>query len=140
MVTGTLVFSDLHYISEEDHQSFTKRCKAEYGDVLYSKDGATRGCPCFVDTNREFSYFVSVALIKPLHDRLDGCHLVHVLNSNWIKDRMIHKSRGDMIPHIVLREIRAFPVPCPPLPAQRRIVAELDALHAEVDAPDTDGR
>ncbi len=47
---------------------------------------------------------------------------------------MVDKSRGDMIPHIVLREIRAFPVPLPPLPEQRRIVAELDALHAQVDA------
>ncbi len=46
---------------------------------------------------------------------------------------MLRKSRGDMIPHIVLREIRAFPVPVPPLPEQRRIVLELDALHAEVD-------
>ncbi len=47
---------------------------------------------------------------------------------------MVSKSRGDMIPHIVLREIRAFPVPVPSLAEQRRIVAELDALQAEVDA------
>ncbi|MEJ7594171.1 MAG: restriction endonuclease subunit S [Planctomycetaceae bacterium] len=121
-------------MSENDHRLFTKRCKAEHGDVLYSKDGATRGRPCFVDTNREFSYFVSVALIKPLRDELDGHYLVHLLNSNWIKDRMVAKSRGDMIPHIVLGEIRAFPVPVPSLAEQRRIVAELDALQAEVDA------
>ena len=125
-------FTDLNYISEDDHRIFTKRCKAEYGDVLYSKDGATRGRPCFVDTDREFSYFVSVALIKPLRDRLDSHYLVHLLNSNWIKDRMADKSRGDMIPHIVLREIRAFPIPVPPLTEQRRIVADLDKLQTKV--------
>jgi restriction endonuclease S subunit len=38
-----------------------------------------------------------------------------------------------MIPHIVLREIRAFPVPTPSLFEQRRIVSELDALQAEID-------
>lgn len=132
MVTGILSFTDVNYISDEDHRSFTKRCKAEPGDVLYSKDGATRGRPCLVDTTREFSYFVSVALIKPLRDRLDGRYLVHSLGSSWIKDRMIDKSRGDMIPHIVLREIQAYPVPLPPLSEQRRIVAELDALQADV--------
>lgn len=134
MVSGRLSFSDLNYVSKEDHRLFTRRCRAEYGDVLYSKDGATRGRPCFVDTEREFSYFVSVALIKPLRERLDGRYLVHLLNSNWIKGRMADKSRGDMIPHIVLREIRAFPVPTPPLFEQRRIGSELDALQVEADA------
>lgn len=134
MVTGKLDFSVLRYVSHEDHEIFSRRCKAERGDVLYSKDGATRGRPCFVDTDREFSYFVSVALIKPIRDLLDGRYLCHILNSRWITDRMTEKSRGDMIPHIVLGEIRAFPIPLPPLPEQRRIVAELDALQAEVDA------
>jgi type I restriction enzyme, S subunit len=55
-------------------------------------------------------------------------------NSHWTKDRMADKSRGDMMPHILLREIRALPVLLPPLPEQRRIVMELDALQAEVDA------
>ena len=44
---------------------------------------------------------------------------------------MIDKSRGDMIPHIVLREIRGFPVPAPPLEEQYRIVAQLDELQAK---------
>jgi type I restriction enzyme S subunit len=39
-----------------------------------------------------------------------------------------------MIPHIVLREICALPIPLPPLSEQRRVVAELDTLQAEVDA------
>jgi type I restriction enzyme, S subunit len=134
MVTGTLNFDDLNYISEDDHRVFTKRCKAERGDVLYSKDGATRGRPCFVDTDREFSFFVSVALIKPMRERLDGRYLAYLLNSNWIKDRMSNRSRGDMIPHIVLREIRAFPVPVPSLIEQRTIVAHLDKLQKKLES------
>jgi len=132
MVTGKLSFDSLNYISEEDHRQFTARCKPEYGDVLYSKDGATRGRPCFVDTKKEFSFFVSVALIKPLRDRLDGRYLVHLLNSSWIKDLVVNRSRGDMIPHIVLREIRALPVPVPPLCDQHRIVNELDDFQSRV--------
>lgn len=132
MVTGKLSFSNLNYISYDDHRVFTRRCKPENGDVLYSKDGATRGRPCLVDTDREFSYFVSVALIKPIRGRLNGKYLVHLLNSNWIKTRMQEKSRGDMIPHIVLREIRQFPVPLPSLLEQQEIVEQLDGLQSEV--------
>jgi Type I restriction modification DNA specificity domain len=119
--TGDFIYSRLFAWRGRE---FTHRCRAERGDVLYSKDGATKGRPCYIDTDEEFSFFVSVALLKPLRDSLDDRFLVHLLNSSWIRDRMIDKSRGDMIPHIVLREIRAFPVPLPPLSEQHRIVAE----------------
>ncbi len=133
MVTGRLDLKNVNYISREDHEQFSKRCRAVRGDILYSKDGATRGQPCLVDTDEPFSYFVSVALIKPLRDRLDSWYLLHLLKSSWIKNLMGNRSRGDMIPHIVLREIREFPVPLPPLPEQRRIAEELDAVQAKVD-------
>jgi len=133
MVTGKLLFENLNYVSWDDHREFTRRCRAERGDVLYSKDGATKGRPCYVDTYEEFSFFVSVALIKPLRNLLDGRFLAYLLNSSWIKDRMMDKSRGDMIPHIVLREIRAFPVPLPSLNEQRCIVAKLDTVQAKAD-------
>jgi type I restriction enzyme S subunit len=131
-VTGQLSFDHLQHITLEDHASFSKRCKPEFGDVLYSKDGATRGRSCYVDSRREFSIFVSVALIKPLRDRLDGRYLAHLLNSKLIKDVMISKSRGDMIPHIVLGQIKDFPVPLPSLSEQRGVVDQLDQLKAKV--------
>jgi type I restriction enzyme S subunit len=134
MVSGKLNFDDFQYITIEDHLEFSKRCKPELGDVLYSKDGATRGHPCLVDTDREFNIFVSVALIKPIRDRLDGRYLCYVLKSTWIKERMAAKSRGDMIPHIVLKEIRNFPIPTPPIDDQRHIVAYLDNMQSKLDA------
>lgn len=131
MVSGRLDFSNLQFVTPEDHAEFTRRCKPERGDVLYSKDGATRGRPCLIDTDQEFSIFVSVALIKPIRDKLDGQYLCHLLNSTLITDRMTDKSRGDMIPHIVLREIRAFPIPAPPIEQQRRIVEYLNQVQSK---------
>lgn len=134
MVSGHLDFGNLRYITRSDHEDISRRCKPECGDVLYSKDGATRGVPCLVDTDREFNIFVSVALIKPLRNRLIGRYLVHLLNSQWIKDQVAEHSRGDTIPHIVLGKIRQFPIPLPPLSEQQRIVAYLDGLSAKADA------
>jgi type I restriction enzyme S subunit len=133
MVSGTLDFRGVQYITPEDHRLFSRRSRAEKGDVLYSKDGATRGRPCFVRTDEPFSFFVSVALIKPRRDLLDGRYLCHLLDSGWIRDRMRLRSRGDMIPHIVLSEIRKFPVPLPPLAEQRSIVDRLDAVEAGIE-------
>ncbi len=85
-------------------------------------------------TDREFSFFVSVALVKPMRDVLDGEYLVWALRAPYLQDRMRERSRGDMIRHLVLREIRGLNVPVPPMTEQRRTVAYLDDLQAMVDS------
>lgn len=46
----------------------------------------------------------------------------------------IDPGRSNGVPHISHKDIEKIPFAAPPLPEQRRIVAELDALQAEVDA------
>jgi type I restriction enzyme S subunit len=133
ITSGHVLFADHKFISPEDHAQFCQRAKAQRGDVLISKDG-TIGIPCFVDTDREFSFFVSVALVKPNREVLDGEFLTWVIRAPYLQERIGGRSRGDMIRHLVLREIRDLTVPVPSLPEQRRIVAELDALQARMDA------
>jgi type I restriction enzyme S subunit len=133
ITSGHIDFRDHKFITEGDHRTFQQRAKAERGDVLLTKDG-TIGIPCVVDTDREFSFFVSVALIKPRRSQLDGEFLAWVIRAPYLQERIKARSRGDMIRHLVLREIRDLTIPVPSLPEQRRIVAELVALRAEVDA------
>lgn len=132
ITSGRIQFSNHKYVSLAAHQEYCRRAKAERGDVLISKDG-TIGIPCFVDTDREFSFFVSVALVKPKRECLDGEFLTWLLRAPYLQDRMRERSRGDMIRHLVLREIRALLVPIMPLAEQRQIVAYLDGLQAKVD-------
>ncbi|MBI5315141.1 MAG: restriction endonuclease subunit S [Nitrospirae bacterium] len=132
ITSGRISFRDHKYITPEDHKLYQKRARADKGDVLISKDG-TIGVPCFVDTDREFSFFVSVALVKPKANVLDGEFLTWVLRAPYLQERMKSQSRGDMIRHLVLREIRELTVPLPSIHEQRRIVAYLDGLQAKVD-------
>ncbi len=132
ITSGRIIFRDHKFITPEDHAQYQRRAKAERGDVLISKDG-TIGIPCFVDTDRPFSFFVSVALIKPNRDKLDGEYLTWVIRAPYLQERIVAKSRGDMIRHLVLREIREMTIPVPPIAEQRRIVAELNSLQAIVD-------
>jgi type I restriction enzyme S subunit len=133
ITSGRVVFRGCKTITAADHALLCRRARAERGDVLISKDG-TLGIPCYVDTDRGFSFFVSVALIKPKRDQLDGEFLTWVLRAPYLQDRIKERSRGDMIRHLVLREIRELLVPVPPLSEQRRIVAYLDDLQAKVDS------
>jgi len=132
ITTGRVRFDAHKYITPADHVLFQRRAKAEVGDVLISKDG-TIGVPCIVDTSREFSFFVSVALVKPKRGVLDGEYLTWVIRAPYMQTRIQARSRGDMIRHLVLGEIRDLTVPLVPIATQRRIVAELDALQKKMD-------
>lgn len=130
ITSGRVDFNRAKHITPAAHELYSKRAKAEPGDVLISKDG-TLGVPCYVDTDREFSFFVSVALVKPRKDVLDGRFLVWALRAPYLQDRIAECSRGDMIRHLVLREVRQLLVPVVPLAEQRRIVSELDAAECQ---------
>lgn len=132
ITSGRIRFGNHKFVTPEDHAQFQRRAKAEPGDVLISKDG-TIGVPCLVDTDRAFSFFVSVALIKPKREMLDGEFLTWVIRAPYLQERISARSRGDMIRHLVLREIRDLIIPVPPLIEQRRLVRELSELQAEVD-------
>jgi type I restriction enzyme, S subunit len=127
---------DLHnlkYVTKEDHEMFCKRARPERGDVLYTKDG-TLGTPCYIDTDKEFSFFVSVALIKPKRDALDGRYLTYILDAPQVHDQVTQNKTGAVLAHIVLRAIKAIQIPVPPLEEQHCIVAYLDGLQGKVDA------
>jgi type I restriction enzyme S subunit len=133
ITTGRVSFRTVKYISEADHRVYQKRARAERGDVLITKDG-TIGIPCYVDTERQFSFFVSVALVKPRREVLDGQYLTWVLRAPYLQARMRERSRGDMIRHLVLREIRALLLPLPELGRQRQIVEQLEAVKSMTDS------
>lgn len=133
MTSGTVNFRSAKFITPEAHSLYQRRARAEMGDVLISKDG-TIGVPCVVDTGEEFSFFVSVALIKPKRTLLDGNFLAWVIRAPYLQRRIRERSRGDMIRHLVLREIRALPVLVPPIKLQRELVAHMDARKRQVDA------
>jgi len=85
ITSGQIHFVNHKYVTREDHAQFQKRAKAEPGDVLISKDG-TIGIPCLVDTDRPFSFFVSVALIKPKQNELDGKFLVWTIRAHIFRN------------------------------------------------------
>lgn len=130
-------FDGLNYITSEDHAEFCKRTHPERGDILITKDG-TLGVVRMIETDRAFSVFVSVALVKPVFYELNR-YLVTAFESPVVQRQMVPKGSG--LQHIHLEDLRADCIPVPPLAEQHRIVAEVDRrlsllreTEAQVDA------
>lgn len=122
-------FTQTSFISEADHRNFIKRADPEKGDVLITKDG-TLGVVRIVDTDRPFSIFVSLAMIKPLI-RTFGPYLATMLASPQVQERIVVTGTG--LQHIHLRDLRAVEIPIPPESEQQEIVRRVETLFALAD-------
>lgn len=127
LTKGFVDFSDTRFISEEEHLSLTKRCKPEKNDILYTKVGTT-GIAKVIDTEREFSIFVSVALLKIKHEIIYNYYLEHALNSPNAKKQAKKRTRGTANKNLVITDIKEITVPVPPIAEQHQIVTKLDTL------------
>ena len=127
MSGGSLDFTDTRYISETQHQELTRRCNPKKGDLLITKVGTT-GIPILVDTDRQFSIFVSVALVKFPSDLIDGRFLKLLIDSPWVKKQSEEGTEGVGNKNLVLRKISNFVVPIPPLQEQQHIVEKVNQL------------
>lgn len=121
--------SDCKYVSKEDHEVMIKRCKPEFGDILYTKVGATYGRAAVVDIREGFSLYVSVCLIKPKKELIRTDFLHFVMNSNLVKDQADRSIKGAGVPDLHLVEIIKFSIPLPSLELQDKFCAQIKLLN-----------
>ena len=122
-------FEDINYVTSADHKEFIKRTHPEKGDILISKDG-TIGVVRVVDTDVEFSIFVSVALIKPVMRELTH-YLAYAVSASCVQRQIVPK--GAALKHLYLVDLRNLLIPLPPLAEQARIAKELDLRREQID-------
>lgn len=129
---GKLDFSATRYIPEHEHREINKRCNPSRGDLLFCRIG-TLGRAVVVDTDRPFSLFVSVGLLK-ISEHLDARYLCFALNSPsaYAQYERI-KAGGSHTNKLNLGAMRSAIVPLPPREEQHRIVAMVDELTAVID-------
>ncbi|MBK8221788.1 MAG: restriction endonuclease subunit S [Candidatus Obscuribacter sp.] len=129
--SGFLDFSNTRFISREQHEILSKRCNPKMNDILLTKVGTT-GIAVSVDTECEFSIFVSIALIK-MPEPVDTRYMTMMLNSPAVREQSTAGTEGVGNKNLVLRKISDFWIPLPPLAEQHRIVAKVDELMALCD-------
>ena len=127
MSSGQLSFRNTKFISEEEHLKLSKRCKPEKNDIILSKVGTT-GIPVKVDVEKEFSIFVSLALLKFIHP-FNPDFLVELIKSPLVYNQSKDGTRGVGNKNLVLSVIKKFLIPLPPVNEQTRILNRINKIN-----------
>jgi type I restriction enzyme S subunit len=127
MSSGVLSLENTKFITEDEHKELYNRCNPQKGDMLLSKVGTT-GVPAIIDTDEEFSLFVSVALLKYNHAYINQKYLYYLLQSPLVQKQAAENTRGVGNKNWVLDAISKTMIPLPPLAEQHRIVAKIEEL------------
>ncbi|MGJ9458525.1 restriction endonuclease subunit S [Oceanobacillus sp. CF4.6] len=124
-------YSDISYISLDDHKKFEKRSKVDDGDILFAMIG-TIGNPVIVYKTFDFS-IKNVALIK-FHESTEVINkfILYLLQSKIIKKQFAKVSNGGVQKFLSLKVIRNLSIPIPTLEEQRKICDALSLVDEQL--------
>ncbi len=127
--SGRLDLSNTRFIPQSEHEVLYRRCDPRRGDILLARIG-TLGRAVIVDTDVEFSLFVSVALIRFDRANVDPRFSQIVLNSPLAVQEFnrIKVGGATHTNKLNLGDLHTVTFPLPPLIEQQRIVAKVDEL------------
>ena len=131
MSSGIISFKNTKYISKEEHQLLYQRCNPEKGDILLSKVGTT-GIPVIIDTNKEFSLFVSLALLKFNNTYINKEFLRYLLLSPLVQKQCRENTKGVGNKNWVMKDIAHTLIAIPSFKIQCKITNKLDKLFENI--------
>ncbi|MEM6404519.1 MAG: restriction endonuclease subunit S [Cyanobacteria bacterium P01_D01_bin.116] len=126
IINGKLCYENAREITEEDFQETHKRTQLEPNDILMSNSGSI-GKLAIADNSAltyKTTFQKSVAIIKPKHNLISNKFLYLYLL--FAKKLFTQSITGTAQKNLLLRDLRNFQIPLPPLEEQRRIAAILD--------------
>lgn len=124
---GKVHFDNCKYIEAAEHDLLKKRCYPEKGDILMTKSGTIGRLALVPD--KEFSLFVSVALIK-MKNRANN------INSKWLIYFLEHhisnldiksKVKGGVIKNYHIEDLKQVRIPLCPFNEQNLMVQEIES-------------
>ncbi len=118
---GTIDVDSCKKISEKDFEYSKKnKCKPEYGDILFSKDGTIGRSIKFIGPEN-LVVLSSIAIIRTNNYILYADYLVQYMQSQNITSQLHILSGGSALKRIVLKDIKKFLLVIPSMVEQQRI-------------------
>jgi len=112
-------FSNVKYISKEDYDFYSKRCKPEYWDILYTKWGTTWFAK-FFDLDIECLNWVHLAVLKFDKEILNWKFLESMLNTDFCYIQSQRYTRWIANRDLVLWQMALIKIIFPPITLQNK--------------------
>jgi type I restriction enzyme S subunit len=131
---GTLNLATALRTDEAEYVRRTARGKPEVDDIVLVREGGGAGKCALVLRQQRFSLGQRVMMLRPDREKIVPSFFLYQLLSASVQVNQIQPlCKGSASPHLNIGSIRRFRLRLPPLPEQYRIVANLDALQAELN-------
>ena len=124
---GEVVWEDLKYIDQDEANRQWKKCKPEFGDILYTKGGTT-GIAARVTTSEPFAVWVHVALLKPIVKKAHPIWIEAMLNSAYCYTQSQRYTHGIANRDLGLKRMVKIQMYLPPLDLQHRFAAIVQSV------------
>ncbi|WP_414581450.1 restriction endonuclease subunit S [Scytonema sp. PCC 10023] len=116
-----LDFSDIRFISEEQHKFLTKKHKAKKDDVLLTKSGSI-GVAALVDTDQEFSIYESIFVLRAIQNIILPVFLLRFITSDYCTAKYKRNIVGMGVGHLNMSDIIDVTIALPPLDEQQDVL------------------
>ena len=126
---GTLDFSNVRYLNQEDFDKINERSKVDIGDILFGMIG-TIGKP--VRVTRDDFTIKNVALIKE-KGLIKNDYLIHYLHTPIINKQFVNNQDGGTQKFIALEKIRKMKINMPSRKEQKKLILFFNLLDKKIE-------
>ena len=119
-----LMLAGVHRVSEDVYKQRTKRAIPLPGDLIFARE-APAGNVAVIQPGEKVCLGQRTVLLR----LRKGCfpdYIAYSVLQPESQKILIQKSTGSTVAHVNVCDIKVFPIPLPPLSAQREVVARLD--------------
>ena len=124
---GTIDFAKRRgFISQELHTYYSRKCRPIRDDILICKSGATTGKLARVDTDREFSIWSPLAMVRSKRSRILPRFLEMALETGYVQDQIKRTWSAGTQPNISMGDLERLHVVAPDINEQAKIIKYVD--------------
>ena len=129
---GELNFDGCRYVSEEDHNEFSRKASPRRDDILLGKAAST-GKIARVKDDTEFSIWSPLALIRADNGKISSSFLEYCLKSTLLQSQIDDFCSSNTQKNISMGDIPKLTLPLPSLDVQNSVAGYLDRETARID-------
>ena len=122
---GRLVYTNMHRVSEVVYNERVRRGVPQSGDLIFARE-APAGNVAVIQPEEKVCLGQRTVLLKP-RENINSDWLAYYILSPASQERLLTIASGSTVTHVNVCDIKRFEITLVSLPAQRAIVAKLDA-------------